>query len=234
MVSKIKIYLNHQPYKIVRVADTTTGDVTDIVKIQKEIPEDWSAIVGDIVHNLRTALDYLVTALVIANGNSPSRSNSFPIDNSLEDYENNSPDKLTGLNQNSIEFINGLKPYKDGNDVLWRLHKLDIQDKHRTNLIVGAAYRSVNLTFKMDFLIKRSSFQLYLLNQQIGCFPLKDGEALFKLNKSTADPHKPEDNSYTFEVDFSGDEIINGREITNTMLELIQYIEKVLDDASKL
>jgi hypothetical protein len=32
----------------------------------------------------------------------------------------------------AIKFIDALKPYKDGNDALWRIHELNNIDKHRT------------------------------------------------------------------------------------------------------
>ena len=234
LASAIKTYLASQPYIIERITNDATGDVSDIVRVKKEIPKDWSNIVGDIVHNLRVALDYLVTSLVEANSNSISKSNCFPIDNSIEDYQRNSSKKLIGLSSGAIKFINDLKPYKGGEDVLWRLHKLDIQDKHARNLIVGAANRSVNLSLKMDFLGEQINFPTLSLKPADDLFPIADGVALFTFNKNTAGPHDFNDNSYTFDVKFSGDKIFNEREIMTTLKELILYVEKVLDDVSKL
>lgn len=234
LTSALKIYLASQPYTIERITNDATGDVSDIVRVKKEIPEDWSYIAGDIVHNLRASLDYLVTSLVEVNGNSASKSNCFPIDNSLEDYQRNSPKKLIGLNADAVEFINSLKPYKNGEDILWRLHKLDIQDKHRRNLIVGAANRSVNITMKMDFAGEQIKFPTIALIPADTQFPLVDRKPLFGFNKKTAGAHDFNDNGYTFEIHFSGDQIFNEREILVTLRELIQYVDRVLDDAIKI
>lgn len=46
----------------------------------------WGAILGDAVHNIRSALDQLVWQLVLLNGNTPARANQFPICDTEVDY----------------------------------------------------------------------------------------------------------------------------------------------------
>ncbi|MGO4299347.1 hypothetical protein [Leifsonia sp. RAF41] len=43
------------------------------------LPFAWSTIVGDVVHNARSALDLLAGKLILADGAIPSRSTQFPI-----------------------------------------------------------------------------------------------------------------------------------------------------------
>lgn len=44
------------------------------------VPASWGPLVGDIVHNLRSALDHMAWQLVIASGRTPKRPNtSFPV-----------------------------------------------------------------------------------------------------------------------------------------------------------
>lgn len=47
--------------------------------IENSMPLLCSVICGDVVHNLRSASDHLVWQLVLAQGNTPDRWNSFPI-----------------------------------------------------------------------------------------------------------------------------------------------------------
>src|SRR5664279_2384307 len=42
-------------------------------------PQMLVVIIGDLLFNVRCALDYLIWQLVLANGETPTRSNSFPI-----------------------------------------------------------------------------------------------------------------------------------------------------------
>ena len=44
-----------------------------------DAPIEWSIILGEILYNLRSALDHLVWQLVLANGQTPGRHNEFPI-----------------------------------------------------------------------------------------------------------------------------------------------------------
>ena len=48
------------------------------------------------------------------------------------------------MRKEAIDIIKDIKPYKGGNDVLWRLHRLNILDKHRLLLTAGAAAFSFN------------------------------------------------------------------------------------------
>ncbi len=43
------------------------------------IDPDWTLVLGDAVHNLRAALDYLISALVTSTGGEVTRRNEFPI-----------------------------------------------------------------------------------------------------------------------------------------------------------
>jgi len=55
--------------------------------IKEPVPLLFSIICGEAVHNLRSALDYLVWQLVLVEGNKPDRWNSFPIYSKTEDFE---------------------------------------------------------------------------------------------------------------------------------------------------
>jgi hypothetical protein len=57
-------------YKVITEDDWQTAKV--FIDGEPEPPvEEWGAIIGDVVHNLRSALDHLVWQLTIANGHTP-------------------------------------------------------------------------------------------------------------------------------------------------------------------
>jgi hypothetical protein len=104
------------------------------------------AIVGDVVHNLRSALDHLAWQLVevgIASGETRSQGwekIQFPIAHSFDSYVSMKGRAVEGARREAIEALDRLKPYKGGNDVLWLLRQLDNADKHSFILPVGKLY----------------------------------------------------------------------------------------------
>lgn len=91
-------------------------------------PDEFSCIVGDIVHNLRAALDLMAVELV----GSASNKVYFPFAGSASELP--AVAKLRGFEKAGREALNlvlSLRPYKGGNIPLRALHDLDIADKHR-------------------------------------------------------------------------------------------------------
>ena len=65
----IRAFRGGNPYRVVTDEHPRTGDITYRLSITKDIPIEWSAIIGDFVHNLRSSLDLLACALIRANHN---------------------------------------------------------------------------------------------------------------------------------------------------------------------
>jgi hypothetical protein len=121
---------------------------------------DWPLIVGDIVHNLRSALDHLVCQLAILNGNDVSCCDKtyFPICICKPDFAKAkrmvepliSPEAFTSLEE--------LQPYNAANIAgkeptssnLWIISKLDIVDKHRMLVVVGKFFRTIDLCYTFN------------------------------------------------------------------------------------
>ncbi len=115
-------------------AVTTDADshVRDLGK-HRILPFDALTGAGDVIHNLRSALDHLACQLVwVGSGEEPSRRVEFPIAKDAATYEREKARKVEGMCPKVIKAIDTLKPYKGGNEPLWRIHELDNIDKHRT------------------------------------------------------------------------------------------------------
>jgi hypothetical protein len=104
------------------------------------------ATAGDIIHNLRSALDHLAHQLVRIGspGKEVSRRIEFPIAKDLATYESDKTGKIKGMRPEAKKAIDELKPYKGGNDSLWRIHELDNFDKHRALFTVASDYLFTN------------------------------------------------------------------------------------------
>jgi hypothetical protein len=96
------------------------------------------AIAGDAIHNIRSSLDQLAYQLAVAGTDrTPRRTVCFPIAKDRDTYEAEKARKVKGIRPEAVELIDRLKPYKGGNDMLWRIHELDNIDKHRYVFTVG-------------------------------------------------------------------------------------------------
>src|ERR1700677_1764619 len=99
------------------------------------IPTQWSAIIGDILHNLRASLDLVACDLHrLSNGNVNDLARvQYPFCK----LETDLPDKMRERRLGNIDnrfksIIEQTKPYKGGNPGLRAIHDLNIMDKHQT------------------------------------------------------------------------------------------------------
>lgn len=108
------------------------------------LPANAIAAAGDVVHNLRSALDHLAYQLAVVGtpGTEPNRKVGFPIAKDLKTYECVKVKKVQGMRPDAIKAIDALQPYKGGcnGDALWRIHDLDNSNKHRTHFTVAHDY----------------------------------------------------------------------------------------------
>jgi hypothetical protein len=104
-------------------------------------------IVGDCIHNLRSALDHLVFQLARKNGASAEAAQKtfFPICLTQEDFESRVKKLVKPfISDKALAEIKRSQPYSaydvpEGSDI-WVLHKLDIIDKHRLLLVAKQQY----------------------------------------------------------------------------------------------
>ncbi|HEY3436014.1 MAG TPA: hypothetical protein VGK41_10215 [Solirubrobacterales bacterium] len=149
--SVIERFFETDPY-LVAVEDNSETNRREFRVVRAQpVPMDLSVIGGDAVHNLRSALDHLIWQLVLANGGKPNKRTAFPVWGSEADFVASRPGYAKGVSEEAVEVLYGLKPYKGGNDALWRIHQLDIVDKHRLLLAVAMRQEHVVLDMTASF-----------------------------------------------------------------------------------
>ena len=95
------------------------------------VPEEFGAIVGDVIHNLRAALDLLACDLVRKGGGNVNGV-YFPFCDKPEDLtEVLKRRNFHRAGSKAIALLKDLEPYRGGNVALRAIHDLDIEDKHR-------------------------------------------------------------------------------------------------------
>lgn len=102
-----------------------------------DLPEDIPIIVGEVIYNLRAALDYLIYELAIKDSGSPKSGTQFLIEDVKSDAKNprrgfdaRVKECLAGLNTAHVQAIEALQPYV-GNKWLKTLRDISNPDKHR-------------------------------------------------------------------------------------------------------
>lgn len=90
----------------------------------------FSLIIGDIVHNLRTSLDYILAACATAQGNMIDQT-EFPFGRSKSDILPRMRRRVQPAGAIAEKLVLAARPYRRGNKLLWAMAELDRQDKHR-------------------------------------------------------------------------------------------------------
>ena len=108
------------------------------VRMTGELPEELSEIVGDLLGNLRSALDHAVHCLALESGHSKPTTQCFPFAKDAAHFENSlkgrCSEALTALHPLFRKF----QPYGGGNEQLWQLNTLRGGDEHAMLLPVSS------------------------------------------------------------------------------------------------
>jgi hypothetical protein len=116
-------------------------DGYQVVEIYRTVapPRHLPLVVGDAIHNLRTALDAAAAAAVRAGGGN-DRSVYFPFCDQPEYLEEMIKKRnFHRARPEAVELVRKLRPYKNGNILLRAVHDMDIEDKH-TGILLQISY----------------------------------------------------------------------------------------------
>ena len=137
---QLRSFLDARPYKVGYKHDSATRKLIYYVTAVDSTPDCLPLIAGDVIQNLMSALDHLAYQIVCrdTSDNPPNpKWIYFPIADNLREYEAKKARKIQGAFGATIAAIDALKPYKDGNDSLWSLYRLNNIEKHRLLLQWG-------------------------------------------------------------------------------------------------
>jgi hypothetical protein len=199
--------------------DIETGRYRLIFAVTKPIPDEFALLIGDTVHNLRSALDQLVFAIASQAGGKPDRI-FFPVSDTEEKLKKN----LDGSEIKKVApkladfFLNEIKPYKDGNYNIWALHQLDVTDKHRLVLPVLAVTR-LNGFCAID----------ENNNRMCNCSARVERNGFINMIKTSAKmsitvPGEPE-----FMLFFDKEQPFEGQPVINTLNNLVETVANTIE-----
>jgi hypothetical protein len=230
-----RAYLASAPFALDCV-ELPNGDLLWRVKIRDAVPIEWSAIIGDAVHNLRSALDLLAWQLVDANGAIPSQGTCFPVTRSGPNHFTELRRRaLKGAETRAVRFVARLKPFGGGNEILVQLHALDISDKHRLTLVVGSAYK--HLVMKMKMVVPWQDnpveFPPIAINPADRQFPLRDGAEVFRICAAARRSEDRTEFSPVFELAFGSVEEVKGLPLVETLQSMHRHVSRIVKIADE-
>jgi hypothetical protein len=152
--TSVSDFLAHKPFAVLVEKPEGMPDYLDFVtwvaRFREEVPHEWSPIIGDIIHNLRAALDVMACDLVRLNGKSATGV-YFPFARSASDLAKQIKGKhIDRAGPQVVDEIEKLQPYKGGNLALRAIHDLDIVDKHQSLIAVAGSVVTAGVTLYLS------------------------------------------------------------------------------------
>ncbi len=148
-----------------------------------------SAILGDAIHNLRVALDYLAWQLVLATGKEPPNENtSFPIlitSPTPNRYGRVRLNISPGISKDAGRILDEVQPYKrtkPAHHDLAVLDKLDIRDKHHELLVAIIGVKSPSIGWFGDFELTAFNAGPYQDGSHVCRFAYSDANSEIEFN----------------------------------------------------
>lgn len=141
-----------QGYEFLTGVDQQTGKFRTTYIGHRDMPMQFALIVGDAVHTLRSAFDYMAVALSsppVGTGD-PDRT-YLPTGKGRQEFieacygvpagsgKRKTDSKMKGAPADALRMIEELEPYDGGKHSIRALHDLDIRDKHK--LLIPALSR---------------------------------------------------------------------------------------------
>jgi hypothetical protein len=140
-----------QPYEVQSEFRADTSEYVFTIKVLRQPPARLGLILGDYIHNLRSALDHLVCQLArLSEPSDDCTTTQFPIRKSRQLFDSVEPDWLRGVDAKHRARIEQAQPYnareRARDHALSIIEALDNFDKHRAIHPAFGFFRDPGLT----------------------------------------------------------------------------------------
>jgi hypothetical protein len=153
--SEITTWLKSKPHQLIHDFDIKSGEKLLVAELLEPVPPKFRLIIGDCLHNMRSALDNLVYDLATAYiGIDPlpkhrARVLEFPIFTDRTMRPDECRNKIGCIHPDAQAIIKELQPYERGEEArlytLSVLHVLSAKDKHRFPNVVSFSPKTISL-----------------------------------------------------------------------------------------
>jgi hypothetical protein len=243
LAGAVQKFFSTNPYAVGSKHHPETRKLIYFVAAVKAAPDDLSLLAGDAIQNLSTALDHLAYQVVCKDTQDAPpnpRGIYFPIADDYQSYEASKARKLQGAKAATVQCFDMLKPYRGGNDNLWRLARLNNIEKHRLLFTVGSQAAGIHLGQLMSGRLPKGftpgmasamqSMNLFLNPADKG-FPLQPGFELYIGDVDEAPNPKQE---FRFELVLNEPGVAEGMNLVDTVNALTTEVERVVQELTPL
>lgn len=139
---EITAFLDSKPCEISSKFDAEQRSHSYRAKPIKDIPLRIRVLTGEVLGQLRSALDHLAWQLALLETSRPKDSTEFPIFKDCARYRSERARKIGSLPADAKRIIDEVQPHGDKapeKNFLWKLHRLANSDKHRLPHVAFAA-----------------------------------------------------------------------------------------------
>lgn len=232
----IREFFDSKPYQVSTKRDSQTRRLIYFVSSVQQAPSSFATITGDVLHNLRSALDHLAYQLFLveSKGSGNGRHVQFPIGLDAKDYAKQRNRRTVGMRKDAIAMLDSIEPYKGGKGhKFWVLQELNNADKHRFLIAIGSNFQSVNIGALMTSELREAGkardmdipiIDLYLKPKDT-LFPVQVGDALF------TDMPDAQENSkidFRFNIGLSVPNILEGVVLLDTLKDFCDLVSNTV------
>jgi hypothetical protein len=224
-------FLAQEPYRHEGTFDADAEEWVVSFRVLAEPPSEWGVLVGDVVHNLRSALDHLAWQLVLLNNAEPGRRTQFPIFSDGAAYRaQGEAVQAAGMSDADKALIEEFQPFRQP-EAEERPHELSVL-QHLSNV---DKHRVVHTTLVQT---AGSQFRIHGLEDVTGIRhiapqfgPLTDGAELVRIGivVEGPNPRLTIDADLRLDVAFAdeGSPVYN-ENVPGVLLELREYVSDLV------
>lgn len=224
--AEVNAFMDPPPWRLER---QDTGLSESLVSfVDREPDPEWGDRIGYIAYKVRSALDQLVTQLIVDGGKEPRGNTQFPIFAESAGYLTNRRDRksqrdvmLHGVSSRHRTVIDALQPYQRGaqarRDPLFILNSIGNRDKHNdTHAVWGAVAGTRHRIIRPDGVTWTIS-----INKDDDPLPLIDGQVLLGVESQLG-------TELTEKMRMEVDEIRVGLAFEGKVIVTLDHIERAL------
>ncbi len=232
---EILLFKGKEPYIVFPDDETETGDLVYRFQQLFPIPETISLLVGDGVHNLRSALDHVAYVVAEKYGLAGNEV-YFPIASGRKGFEAKARSVCpAGSSEDAL--LQALMPYNGGNDYFWFLHRLDIHDKHK--LLISAVFQpfTKKVVESIPQVLGSKIVHITMGWTQIAgshSLPLKSGTEIERIPRNKLKAGVDMHPHFTFQICFVEPVEVKGMEILYTLSTFEQIVRSTIEDFASL
>jgi hypothetical protein len=204
------------------------------------LPDAFSILAGDAVHNLRAALDHLACFVVAEESGDAAVTPdiAFPVwrspnSPSPQELKALARGKVKGAAQEVVDLLEGIEPHPGGkHQFVWELDRLDLIDKHRLLLVVTTSMVTLGIDFAPMINPKLPAGFAQIpsawINLRPGVAdrgPIQNGTELFSMPFGEEDPNL----QFTFTVAFGESEVLQLEPVVSSLTQLVQAVSELVE-----